>query len=325
MEDTKELPLKKQRKNAYWAKLEAALNEYNNILIITVDFVGSKQMQEVRLAIRGKGQLVMGKNTIIRKVIRENMTKNPKLEALLPYIRGNMGFVFTNSDLNALRKTVTSFTLPAAAKAGIVAPKDVVVPAGPTGLDPGQTSFFQTLNIATKITKGSIEITTPVTVCNVGEKVTASAVALLSKLNIRPFEFGIVVPTVYEDGSVYEAKVLDLSNDDLIQMFAGAVAKLAAISFEIGEINAATVPHSFGRAFKTLAAIGIATDYIFEELKIVKEMLDNPDAFQSAGGGGGGGGGAAAAAAPEPEPEEEEEEQPAMDMFGGGDDDEADY
>jgi len=314
----KVLSEKKQRKNAYWAKLESALTEYKNILIITVDFVGSKQMQNVRMAIRGEGIVLMGKNTIIRKVIRENMEKNPKLEGLLPYVKGNMGFVFTNSDLNAIRKKVTEFKMPAAAKSGLIAPIDVKIPAGPTGLDPGQTSFFQTLNISTKITKGAIEITSEVKLCTAGLKVTASAVALLSKLNIKPFEFGIEVPTVYEDGAIYDAKVLDLEQSDLVLMFCGAVAKLASVSFSIGEINQATIPHSFGRAFNTLIAIAINTDYMFEEMKIVKEMLENPGAFGAAAGAAAGGAAAGAAAAA-PVEEDEPEDEPAVNMFGDDD------
>jgi len=325
-EPVKELTEKKKRKNAYWAKLERAIYEYKNVLIITVDFVGSKQMQNVRQQIRGKGEILMGKNTIIRRVLRDNMEKNPKLEALLPYVRGNMGFVFTNHDLNAIRKTVVALKLPAAAKAGVLAQRDVVVPAGPTGLDPGQTAFFQTLNIGTKIVKGSIEIVGDVKVCTKDEKVSASAVALLSKLNILPFEFGIEVTTVYENGAVYDASVLDLSPADLVDKFSGAVAKLAAVSFALGHINRVTIPHSFGRAFQMIAAIAIESDYDFAEMKLVKEMM------KGGGGGGGGGGGAApaggakAAAAPVVEEEEEGEAAPAMDMFGGGDgDDAADY
>lgn len=313
----KVLSLKKQRKNAYWAKLETALNEYKNILIITVDFVGSRQMQTVRQAIRNEGIVLMGKNTVIRKVMRENLGKYPALEALIPLIRGNMGFVFTNKDLNVVRKKVMSFKLPAAAKAGVVAPINVDVPAGPTGLDPGQTSFFQTLNIATKISKGTIEITTNTSVCKAGEKVTASAVALLSKLNIKPFEFGIEVPLVFEGGSVYEAKVLDLGQTDLIRMFAGAAARFAAVSFAIGRVNKATVPHSVGKAFNTLLALALAADYECEAVTEAKNAI-------ASGPSTGGGGAAAPAAAAPVEEEEEEEAAPAMDMFGG-DEAEADY
>jgi len=320
MEEVKTLSAKKQRKNVYWAKLESLLTEYKNILVITVDFVGSKQMQNVRSAIRGEGVILMGKNTIMRKVIRDNSEKNPKLAALLPFIRGNMGLVFTHADLNDLRKKVTEFKMPAAAKAGVIAPKDVSIPPGPTGLDPGQTSFFQTLNVATKITKGSIEITGTVQLCTAGEKVTTSAVALLAKLGIKPFEFGIEVGQVYEDGSVYDASVLDLNQSDLCNMFCGAVAKLAAISFEIGQVNAATIPHSFGRAFNALIAIALETEYEFDELKVIKEIMANPGAA-AAGGDAAAAGGEAEAVAEE---EEEEEDAPAMDMFGdGGDEEEA--
>lgn len=318
------LSKRKLRKNAYWAKLEALLQEYNNILIVTVDFVGSKQMQQVRMAIRGRGVVLMGKNTIIRKVIADNIKNNPKLEALLPYIRGNMGFIFTNCDLNEMRKEVQSFKMPAAAKSGVIAPISVTIPAGRTGLDPGQTSFFQTLNIATKISKGAIEITNDVHLVVAGTKVSSSAVALLNKLGIRPFEYGVVVTSIYEDGSCYDAAVLDLSEDDMIGKFCYSAGLLAAISFEIGEINQATVPHSFGRAFKTLVALAINTDYMFEEMKIVKEMLDNPDAFAGAAAGGGGDAPAAAAAAPVEE-EEEEEEAAGIDMFGGDEEEAGDY
>jgi len=314
-DEEKGLSLRKIRKNNYWAKLENAIHDYKNILIITVDFVGSKQMQDVRMAVRGRGILVLGKNTIMRKVIRDNLEKNPKLEALLPHVNGNMGFVFTNGDLNQMRKDVTENKEPAAAKVGVVAPVDVTIPAGPTGLDPGQTSFFQTLNIATKITKGTIEIVGEVRLCFKGEKVSASAVALLNKLGKKPFEFGIECPTVYEDGSVYSASVLEMTQSDLLGLFCNAVSKLAAISFSIGEINAATLPHSFGRVFKTLCAICINTDYTFEEMKIVREMLANPGAFS----GGGGSAAPAAAAAVVEEEDEEEEAAPAVDMFGGGD------
>jgi large subunit ribosomal protein LP0 len=319
MSEIKEMTARKKRKHLYWNKLEKAFNTYKNILVISVDFVGSRQMQDVRLATRGKAEIIMGKNTIMRKVIRDNSEKNPKLAALLPLIKGNMGFIFTNSDLNKIRKQVVDFKMPAAAKAGVLAPSDVVIPAGPTGLDPGQTGFFQTLNVATKIVKGTIEITSDVRLCFKGEKVTSSAVALLSKLNIRPFEYGINVNDIYEDGDVYSAAVLDLNQDDLVVKFGGAIARLAAVSYEIGEINAATLPQSFGKAFNTLVAIAIGTDYEFAELAAVKAAMAAGPATGGAGGAAKAGGAAAAAA----EPEEEEEEAPAMDMFGGEEEDAA--
>jgi large subunit ribosomal protein LP0 len=258
---------RKIRKENLKAKLDKYLTEYKNVLICTVDNVGSHQMQKVRMSLRGKAVVLMGKNTICRKAIREHMVDNPALEALLPYVRGNIGFVFTNDDLNAIRKIVLENKVPAAAKQGSIAPIDVVVPPGPTGLDPGQTAFFQALNIATKIARGSIEIINQVLLIKAGEKVSSSHVALLGKLNINPFFYGIQVTHVYENGSVYESNILDLTKDDLFAKFFAGVRKIAALSLAIGYPTTASLPHVLGGAFRKLIYIGAATGYEFKQAK----------------------------------------------------------
>merc|ERR1719210_3034331 len=88
------------------------------------------------------------------------------LQNFLNAINGNMGFIFCNAgELEKAREVLKTFVVPAAAKAGTVAPKDVEIPAGPTGPEPSQTQFFQALNIPTKIVKGAIELTTPYKIC----------------------------------------------------------------------------------------------------------------------------------------------------------------
>jgi large subunit ribosomal protein LP0 len=262
---------RKIRKEGLKAKLDKYLSEYKNVLICTVDNVGSHQMQKVRISLRGKAVVLMGKNTICRKAIREHMVDNTALEALLPFVKGNIGFVFTNNDLNLIRKIVLENKVPASAKQGSIAPIDVVVPPGPTGLDPGQTAFFQALNIATKIARGSIEIVNQVLLIKAGEKVSSSHVALLGKLNINPFFYGIKVTHVYESGSVYEASVLDLTKDDLYAKFFAGVRKIAALSLAIGYPTVASIPHVLGGAFRKLLYIGAASGYEFKEAKAFLE------------------------------------------------------
>jgi len=327
------------RKEGLKAKLDRYLEDYKNVLICNVDNVGSHQMQKVRMSLRGKAVVLMGKNTICRKAIREHQETNPHLEALLPFVRGNIGFVFTNDDLNTIRKIVLENKVPAAAKQGSLAPIDVFVPPGPTGLDPGQTAFFQALNISTKIARGSIEIINTVHLIKAGEKVTSSHVALLSKLNINPFFYGIKVSHVFEGGSVYDASVLDLTKDDLYAKFFAGVRKIAALSLAIGYPTLASAPHIIGGAFRKLLYIGAASGYEFKEAKAFLE------AGPATGGGGGGGAAPAEAKAggggkggdkggeaakkggggkkpekePEPEPEPEDDGGGMADLFGGGD------
>jgi len=298
---------RKVRKQGYAAKLRILLDEYKDVLIVTVDNVGSNQMQKVRIALRGQAVVLMGKNTLIRKVIREKLAANPALENLLPLVYGNIGFVFSNGNLAEVRKLVLTNKVPAAAKSGSLAPGDVWVPAGPTGLDPGQTNFFQALNIATKIVKGTIEIIQDVHLIKKGEKVTLSHVSLLTKLNILPFFYGFGVSHVYENGTVYDAAILDMSNEDLLAKFFNGVNKVAAVSLAISYPNAASVSHLLNGAFKRLVSIAIATDINFDLATPFKEY--DPSKHVAAAPAAAAGGKAAA-----PEKEKEKSEESEADM-----------
>ena len=179
----------KDKKVAYFAHLTECLNKYQRAFIVNADFVGSKQISDIRIALRGKAELIFGKNTMVRRCIRDLTSdgSHPEWAAIVPVMKGNLGFMFTNGDLAELQTVVDEYVKPAAAKAGVIAPVDCVVPKGPTGLDPAQTSFFQALNIATKINKGAIEIINDCKVLTEGTKVGTSEAALLTKLNVKPF------------------------------------------------------------------------------------------------------------------------------------------
>lgn len=321
------------RKNAYMAKLVDLVNNSNLALIVDVDHVGSKQMQNIRISLRGKSTLLMGKNTMIRTALRKeidrlsaeegNEQKVEELQRLVAAVNGNMGFIFCQSPdaLEASRAALEEFVVPAAAKANTMAPKDVWIPAGPSGLEPSQTSFFQALNIPTKIVKGSIEITADFRVCEKGVKVSLSAQALLTKLAIKPFEYGMTVRSVYQDGSVFAAAVLDITDDVLVAKFMKGVANVAAFSREVGIPTEAGLPHMMCNAFKNIVATVADIDFTFEEVQEIKDILSDPDklaamkagAAAAAPAGGAAAGGAAPAAAAVVE--EEEEEEMEFDLF----------
>merc|ERR1719362_1347802 len=188
---------------------------------------------------------------------------------------------------------------------------DLNLPSGPTGMDPSQTAFFQALNIGTKIVKGQIELVTDFPILKKGDKVSASAAVLLGKLSIRPFEYGIEVQQVYQDASVFDAAVLDIKDDVLIQKFLSGIANMAAFSREIGIPTEAGLPHMFGNAFRNVAALVADIDFTFKEVEEVKAFLADPSAFAAATAASAPvaavvDAGPAKAAAPEPEEEEED-------------------
>lgn len=302
------------KKQEYFGKLIQLLKEHSKILIVHADHVGSAQMQQIRKALRGTATVLMGKNTMIRKAIRGHVGEMPELEKILPHVKSNIGFVFCKDDIQEVRKVITENRVPAAARAGVFAPCDVSVPAGPTGLDPSQTSFFQALSIATKINKGQIEITNPVGLIQKGDKVGSSEAVLLTKLNIKPFSYGLELVAVYDEGSVYDPEVLDLTDDDLVSKFMNGLNNVAGLSRQIHFLTSAAVPHLILDCFKNLVAVILDTEYSFKQGEQLKEFVKNPEAFASAAPAAGGG----AAEEKAEEKAEEDEEESDDDMGAGG-------
>jgi len=294
------------RKSAFFSRLQEYLEKYPKAFIVLADNVGSAQMQRIRKSLRGKAVVLMGKNTMMRKAIRNILDGNPKLEKLLGQIYGNIGFIFTDGDLVEVRKIINDNRVGAPAKAGAVAPCDVVVPAGPTGMEPSQTSFLQALNIASKISKGQIEILSDVSLLKKGDKVGQSEATLLAKLNIRPFSYGLETRVIYDNGSMYDAAVLDVTFADIVAKFQGAASNIAAISLAIGYPTYVSVPHSLLNAFKKIVSVSVETDYTIKEAEKIKEIIKNQSAFAVAAPAAAPAAGGKAAKAKEPEPEPEE-------------------
>jgi len=268
-----------ERKEGYIKKLTDLLNTYNKVLVVGADNVGSHHMQQIRRSIRADANLIMGKNTMVRRVIRNN---HPDLQSLLPYIKGNVGFVFTNGDLSEVRNQLLALRVAAPAKAGAISPCEVIIPKGDTGLEPTQTAFLQALNIATKINKGQIQIINDKQILSVGDKVGSSEATLLQKLGIKPFSYGLTVQVIYDGGFIYKPDVLDITPHDILIKFSEGVSKVAQLSLQIGYPTLASIPHSFARAFKNLLAIAVATDITFKQAEEIKNILENPEAFAAA-------------------------------------------
>lgn len=301
-------------KSNYFVKIVQLFEEYPKCFIVGADNVGSKQMQTIRIALRGHAVVLMGKNTMMRKAIRGHLEQMPILEKLLPHIRGNIGFVFTKEDLTDIREKILTNKVAAPAKAGALATQDVKIPGQNTGLGPEKTSFFQALSIPTKISKGTIEILNDLILLKEGEKVGASEATLLNMLHISPFSYGLQVQQVYDSGTVFEPGVLDITDDDLRVRFMEGVCRVAAISLAIGYPTVASAPHSIINGFKNLLAVAAVTDIEFKEATQMKEYLKDPSKFAAAVTSAA----PAAAAAKEEEKKPESEEEEEDDDMGFG-------
>jgi len=259
--------------------------------------------------------VLMGKNTMVRRALRTILSENPQFERLLPHIKGNIGFVFTAGDLKDIREIILFNKVAAPARAGAFAPKDVTVPGGNTGMEPGKTSFFQALGIPTKIARGTIEIVSDVKVVVAGTRVGSSEATLLNMLNISPFTYGMTVVQIFDQGNAFGPDVLDIEESDLIDKFLSGIKAIAAISLALNYPTLASVSHSLVNSYKNLLAIALTTEYSFEGAEKIKEYLANPDAFAAAAAPAAAE--AAPAAAAKVEEKEEEKEESDDDMGSG--------
>jgi large subunit ribosomal protein LP0 len=164
-------------KSARWEEFQQACLDYKKVMFVEVDNVTSKQICVMRKQLRAiDAKMVMGKNTHFKAAIADIVTEpdqrkedyeekmarfggwkpRPQLNVIRDNLIGNTGLIFTNGDLGAIKDILDTQARAAPAKVGSVAPKEVVVEPGPTGMDPKQTQFFQALNIATKIVRAQI-------------------------------------------------------------------------------------------------------------------------------------------------------------------------
>jgi large subunit ribosomal protein LP0 len=264
------------KKMDYMKKLIGLMEEYPRMVLVTCDNIGSNHMQRIRSGLRGRGVLLMGKNTLMRKAVRISKETHPEWQDLLPEIWGNIGIVFTKEELTEIEPKLLESRVPATAKAGIVAPQDVVLPAQVTTLEPTKTNFFAALDIATKITRGCVEILADVKLCTEGKKVGSSEAALLQMLDMRPFTYGLKLVSCFDDGCVFPSAFLRKKPEDVYKAFGQGVGNVAALSLVLGHPTLASFPHIIGSGFRNCVSLALATNYEFKQVAAFKSAAPAP-------------------------------------------------
>ncbi|KAH9261480.1 hypothetical protein BASA81_000136 [Batrachochytrium salamandrivorans] len=275
--------------------MKEMLGQYETVLIVDIDHVSSGQLAQIRKQLRvHEAVVLMGKNTLMRKVIAGFLEEHPdhNIGQLGPQLVGNCGLVFVRKNLNDVRAIIKKNVKAAPAKVGQVAENNVMVPPGPTGCDPGQTSWFQALNVPTKIVKGQIEIVSELMLVKKGEK-------------------------VYMNGSIFDCAVLDISDDVVRTKFIAGIRLLAAVSSAVGYPTQASLPHALGKAARNLLAICAETKYTFKYSAPWDKLFSmSPEELAKLAASAAPAAGAAVA---EAAPIKEEKKEEPADMGGGAD------
>lgn len=288
-----------QRKRNIVDRLCTAFLKYKQCAVVGMDNVSTNQIHNARSILRNPanpGEMIVGKNTLIRKALKfvtekpdessedyedhKRWEQDERLLAMVPLMKGNVGLIFSDEPYVDLRRVIEAEVIKMPPRTGVVAPTDVVVPAGPTGIDVGKIDLFHKLNISCKTVKSAIEVAKEVKIIFKDKSVGEGAVRLCKLLNIVPFEYKLEFKYVYLEGTVLDQSVLDYSMDDVRDSVKNFAGQLTALSVGGNVVNSLSMPHFLGNAFKDIMSIAEETGYPLKELEEAKKAGANRQTAQ---------------------------------------------
>ena len=319
--------------------LTAFVGGFESLGVVEVTGIPSRQLQAMRADLHGSAELRVSRNTLVRRALE---AVDEGVEALVEHVSGQVGIVGTDANPFRLYRQLEASKTPAPINPGEVAPADIVIAEGDTGIDPGPfVGELQSVGAAAQILEGSIKVTADSVVAEAGETVSEELASVLAELGIEPKEVGLDLRAVYADGVVFGPDELAIDVDAYRADVRSAAARGRALSLESGFPTARTAPGLIGRASAGAKALGVAAAVespalaadLFgradAQVRALAAMIDDEDALPADLRGE-----APAEPAAEPpeesgtetdEPAEDEpaEAEPAADDDDGDDDDDA--
>lgn len=251
-------------KIADWKKktvddLAALLEEYPIVGAVNMQHLPAKQLQQMRETLRGTAVIKMAKRRLINLAIDRVKDKKEGVEQLKEYLSGMPALIFTEKNPFTLYKTVEKNKSTMAAKAGQIAPKDIVVKAGPTGFSPGPIiGELGAFKIKTAIEGGKVNIQDDVTVAKEGEEISEKLAGILSRLGVEPMEVGLDIRAMYEEGSILDTKVLAVDEKAYKESIKQLATEAINLSVYAAFPTAETSKLMFTKAARD--AFGVATE-----------------------------------------------------------------
>lgn len=254
------------------AEFEQLLLQYPIVAAVNVESLPAKQLSTMRAKLRGTCQIRMTKRRIMKVAIENVKAKKPGIEQLEAHLDGMPALLFTKENPFSLYKTIKKNKSKAAAKAGQKAPRDIIVPAGPTNFAPGPIiGELATAGIKSGVENGKVAIKMDSTVAREGDVISGKLASILLRLGIEPMEIGLNITAVYENGMILKRSVLDVDEDAYINLLRQAVAEGIALSMETGFLTKETVELALQKASREAASLAV-------EAKIPQDQLSLNDA-----------------------------------------------
>jgi large subunit ribosomal protein L10 len=225
------------------AHLVSLLEKYDYISLLRTEQIGSKQFQAIKKVLRETAKIHMSRNTLMIRAIRQATAKKKDLDKLIPFITGSSAFAFTDISPFELSDLLQQNKDKAPAKAGTIAPEDIIIEAGNTGFPPGPLiSELSQVGLKTRIQSGSIWITQDHVIVNAGDTVTREQALVMSRMGMEPYEIFLKLTVAYDNGIILSADVFDISRSDIVNQLTSAAQEGLALALTMNYVSAETVP-----------------------------------------------------------------------------------
>ncbi|MFC7042157.1 50S ribosomal protein L10 [Halonotius sp. GCM10025705] len=250
------------------------IERYASVGIVGVEGIPSRQLQSMRRELHGSAEVRMSRNTL---VVRALEAVNDGVEQLTEHVGGQIALIGTNDNPFALFQQLEASKTPAPISAGEVAPNDIVIPEGDTGVDPGPfVGELQQIGADARIEEGSIQVLSDSTVLSAGETVDADLENVLSELGIEPKEVGLDLKSVYSEGVLFAPEELEIDVDDYRADIQSAAAAARNLSVNAEYPTTQTAPTLIAKATGEAKSVALAA--AVESPDVVDDLIGKADA-----------------------------------------------
>lgn len=262
MAELKYQPKISPRNEVFADRIRSFAKKYSIIGILDVEGLPAPQFQRIRASLKKNAEVLIVKKNLIKLVLGELEKTYPGIKELESSMNGIVGLVFTNDNPFTLYKFVKKNKSAAPAKAGSVAPKDIIVPAGPTSFAPGPIiGELGAFKIKAGINAGKVEIKEDSIVAKEGDVITAKLAGILTRLGIEPMEVGLNIKAVFEEGTLYTRSVLDVDEDAILADLMGLASDAAKLAYGLKYVTKDNVSMFIGDATRDSLGLGVGIAY----------------------------------------------------------------